>query len=131
MEVNFNTNTDMPSMGYLDSLNMNNANPMLIGIMSVIVIVFYIILMFANASSGQQYSDVSSKPSISVIEIILWAIFIVLIILNGMNYLTSLNIKTNLKNMFSDLFSMDVDVIDPTFVGVEEKKLEKEVFHIP
>ena len=134
MEVNFNTNTDMPSMGYLDSLNMNNANPMLIGIMSFIVIVFYIILMFANnkTSNTQQYSEYSSpKPSINIIEIILWAIFLVLIILNGMNYLTSLNIKTSIKNMFSDLFSMDVDVVDPTFVGVKETKLEKEVFHIP
>lgn len=134
MEVNFNTNTDMPSMGYLDSLNMNNANPMLIGIMSFIVIVFYIILMFANnkTSNTQQYSEYSSpKPSINIIEIILWAIFLVLIILNGMNYLTSLNIKTSIKNMFSDLFSMDVDVVDPTFVGVKETKFEKEVFHIP
>ena len=75
MEVNFNTNTDMPSMGYLDSLNMNNANTMLIGIMSFIVIVFYIILMFANnkTSNTQQYSEYSSpKPSINIIEIILY-----------------------------------------------------------
>ena len=61
-----------------------------------------------------------NSTGIQILEIFLWAIFILLILLNGMYYIFDIDIITTIKNIFSKNTEIDIK-IDP----IEEKdKLE-------
>jgi hypothetical protein len=69
----------------------------------------------------------TSKASL---EILLWGVFLVIIIINGMNYFLNVNIITSIKNLFSGEPEIDITVERET-EGVPELKFEKQVYHIP
>ena len=65
----------------------------------------------------------------------MWSIFILLILLNGTNYLSNLNINAGIKKFFSPNPELNIEVssdnvIDDKEEFIETKSLKKEVFHI-
>ena len=44
------------------------------------------------------------------IEIVMWALFIFLVLVNGLQYFFSVDIKTTIRNLFSGKPELDIDV---------------------
>ena len=136
MEVNLNSITGMPYTNTF--LNSASVNPTVIIVLSVIIIGYYVLFASLGVSNGSS-RDSSTKSGMLFVEIILWGVFVVLILLNGMSYIFNVDITASIKNLFSDTPEVDI-IVDPDDMAggltdqettVPELKFEKQVFHVP
>ena len=137
MDVNFNSITGLP-YGSSDFLNNIGTNPMVLLILVAIIIIYYFI--FASLGNNADMSS-AGRGGVIFLEVLLWGIFIVLILLNGMSYFFNINIVTSIQDLFSDIPKIQIasmsslDDGDNAFglgdTAVPEMKLTKEVFNIP
>lgn len=124
----------------LTNLNNNIGTNPIILIVILIVIIGYYTLFSSLASSSPSISSPSisspspsSTSSMMFIEILLWGIFIVLILLNGMSYIFNIDVTANLKNLFSGVPEVDISVQHPLQMSstVPEITRKQQVFHVP
>lgn len=131
MDVDMNTILGVPSMNFL---NTNMANPLIITLLVFIIIIYFV--LFASLGNNSESMNVPSTSKASL-EILLWGVFLVIIIINGMNYFLNVNIITSIKNLFSGEPEIDITVERETegqitgSSSVPELKFEKQVYHIP
>jgi hypothetical protein len=131
MDVDMNTILGVPSMNFL---NTNMANPLIITLLVFIIIIYFV--LFASLGNNTESMNAPSSSKVSL-EILLWGVFLVIIIINGMNYFLNVNIITSIKNLFSGEPEIDITVERETegqitgTTTVPELKFEKQVYHIP
>ena len=136
MEVNLNSITGVPYANtYLDSMS---SNPTVIIVLSVVIIGYYV--LFASLGvSNKSPVDSSARSGMLFVEILLWGVFVVLILMNGMSYIFNVDITASIKNLFSETPEIDI-IVDPDDMAgglteqattVPELKFEKQVFHVP
>lgn len=137
MDVQLNSLLGVPSSdGYLNDMA---SNPTVMVIIIVVVIAY--IGLFATLGSG---SSGSSSPTgngggLTSLEVFMWAVFILLLLLNAMSYMFNMNVTASLSNLFSSVPEIDVTVnqeegqpsLLPEAPPVPELKTKKQVFHIP
>jgi hypothetical protein len=109
-----------------DSLNIN---PTFLIIVSIVLVLYYVV--FASLGNGGEETTAQAGKSIIKLEILLWSVFILLLLVNGIQYIFNINIVASIKNLFSDIPEIDikVDGIEPP--PVPEIKRVKQVFHVP
>lgn len=138
---------DANSNSTIDSLNgstnpeitevydyMNNAmmNPSIIIVLVVVVVIYLVLFMsLGNSSSDSNSNDSSSSSSSSFIVILVIGIFVVLAIINGVQYFFGLDIIATVSNLFSGQPEVDISVVAPPPSPIPEIKLKKQVFNIP
>ena len=92
----------------------------------------------ARGESVGQAATTAGK-GIVFMEVLLWGVFILLLLLNGMSYIFNMDITASIKNLFSQTPEIDI-VVDPEDIAgdktttptpVPELKIKKQVFHIP
>ena len=140
MDINLNSITGVPySTTYFNEIA---ANPMVLIVMTIIVIAYY--TLFATLGIGSGSTSVGEAATtagkgIIFMEILLWGIFILLLLMNGMTYIFNMDITASIKNLFSANPEIDL-IVDPEDLAgdsttplstVPELKLTKQVFHIP
>ena len=128
-----------PVYGYSNLYNfMNNritdsSNTGFILAMLVIIILYY--LLFASIGQPTMATMTpQAEPStgIQLIEILMWALFVFLIITNGVQYFFSVDIRTAISDIFSAEPKIDIDIIDKEKKEpIPEITYEKQVYHIP
>ena len=133
MEVNLNSNNGTPySYDYLNNIGIN---PYVLFIL-IIVVVGYYILFSSLGSSPETISGTPSGSGLKILEIILWGLFILLIILNGMTYIFNTSVTATLKNLFTTTPEVDIvletDNSSPMMPSaIPEITRKQQVFHIP
>lgn len=131
---NITNNSDLTriKIGSLDAITNNYdyansfiQNPTILIIFSVIII-FYYSLFSTLGINKESYSENNS----SFFEIIIWVFFIVLIIINGIQYFYNINIITSISDILTDKPKVELDIEMPkeNELVIKEKK---EVFHVP
>ncbi len=129
-----NSVTGIPVLeNYFNGISIN---PLLL-IIVVIVIVLYVIL-FGSLGLVNQDVETSDTKEMKILSIVLIALFIVLVIINGLNYFLNVDVITSIKNFFSRTPEIDVKVNNMNQTSntngetsVPEIKLYEEVYHIP
>ena len=130
--------------------NIKNTNPQMLIILVVIILIFLTFLATlttgssaSSTSSSALNSNISSfttgtQPSsngggMAVIETIMWGVFIFLLLINGLQYLFNINIKTSLKDVFSKTPEVDITVEKKKYKKsiLPSMKFIEQVFHIP
>lgn len=137
MNVNLNSVTGIPHIKTPLDYGVNET----VLVVLVGVIVGFYVLFASLGSSGNSGSSSSfglgssaagfsgttgSSSSKSSMEIIIWAIFVVLIILNGMSYFFNIDITAGIKNLFSNHPEVDVLVNQDSMVGETDDNYEDE-----
>lgn len=128
MDTNVDSITGTPH----NYFNRLQTNPRVIMALMIVIILYY--LLFATLGERPATSYETTGTATLSFELLLWAIFVMLLLLNGMSLFFNTDIKATIKNLFSPTPEIHVDVEsdDPNFLGdVTEKPKEKEVFHIP
>lgn len=115
---------------YINSLL---SNPTVI-IILVIVLILYIIL-FMSLGNGIQSSEQVSNSGSASISIILASFFIILVIINGLQYFFGVDIIAKLKNILTGQPEVDITVdttrVEASKAAVPEILLRPQVFNIP
>jgi len=134
MDVKMDSIIGIPySPTYLDDFV---ANPVIIIILMAVIIGYYTLFASLGVGSGSYSSE--KGQGVVMFELILWSVFVLLILVNGMTYLFDFNIIASIRKLFTDKPEIDI-VVDPDnkmggVLGettVPEIKLQKQVFHIP
>lgn len=128
MDVNFNSITGIPYNSY-DFMNNLGTNPMILLLLVGIIIVFY----FVFSSLGNATSNLSANNGgIVFLEVLLWGVFIVLVLLNGMSYFFNIDIVASIKNIFTATPEITISSLDGGgSTSIPEERFKKEVFNIP
>ena len=113
----------------------NGAVPLSLIIITIIIIAYYVLF----SSLGNESTDNGNGGSGNkMIELLLWGLFILLILLNGVSYIFSYDIIASIKNIFSPETNVDIKVKhknddngDDLLSKAGSKLLrKKEVFHV-
>ena len=125
MDVNLDSVTGIPYTNTF--LNFGTNTTVLVILVFVILAVTLLFSSLggsnpAPADNGVADAGTGSSKSTSALEIMLWGIFIVLILLNGMSYFFNINITASLKNLFGANPEIDVLVDPDTIAGDAEGK---------
>lgn len=138
MDVKLDSLLGVPSSyGYLNDMA---ANPTVIIIIIIVVIAY--IGLFATLGGGSAAAGAGAPVNgggLTALEVFMWAVFILLLLLNGMSYMFNMNVTASLSNLFSSVPEIDVTVkqeegqpsLVPQPPPVPELKDKKQVFHIP
>ena len=91
------------------------ANPLVLVILTAVIMLYYILFSYLGLgrSSGGVGAAAVSSPGMTFIEIILWALFVFLVLINGLQYFFKVDIRTGIKNLFSKEPEVDIAVITP------------------
>jgi len=134
MSVNLNSIMGVP---YQNSfVNDFTLNPVVIIIIVVVLILYF--TLFSNLGGNTTQVSASAGNEMVFFEVLLWGVFVLLIIMNGMTYIFNIDITASIKNIFSSKPEIDI-VVDPddqtdfssSETTVPEIKLSKQVFHVP
>jgi len=118
---------------YYDNVNsyvVNNINPMtLVSIVSLLVLFF---IFFGTLGGGGEVTVVENSGSggLGLIEVIMWAVLIFLVLINGVQYFFKINITTAIKNIFGPVPEVDINIDDGALLP-EPPAPKEEVFHVP
>ena len=128
--------TDMYSF-----INSLLSNPSVVIILVVVIVIYIIIFMYLGESGSSTptfsplstvSSDNSSEKNISIIVV---AIFIILVVINGLQYFFGVDIVASLKNILTGKPEVDITVdtsrVDASKALVPEILLKPQVFNIP
>jgi hypothetical protein len=126
--------TDMYSF-----INSLLSNPSVVIILIVVIVIYIIIFVYLGESSSatQSFSqtDSSSSSGSKSIGIMVAAIFIILVTINGLQYFFGVDIVASLKNILTGNPEVDITVdtsrADAVKAAVPEILLKKQVFNIP
>jgi len=128
------------SMNIYDFINhILSGRPGWLIFFSIILIILYMITSYSpttvNKPNVPYYMSGSTNTSsyFGGFELILWIIVLFLIFTHSIMYFFSIDIKTILKNIFTDEPELDIYINEniPQDAPIPEIKYEKQVFHIP
>ncbi len=117
---------------YYDKVNtyvVSNMNPMLLVSLVSLLILFFVFFSSLGAGGGEVPSA-NNNSGLGIIEIIMWAVLIFLVMINGVQYFFNINITTAIKNIFGPVPEIDVTVDNGALLP-EPPAPKEEVFHIP
>jgi hypothetical protein len=138
------TNSEILSI--YDYINNMLLNPTVVIILVVVVLAYLFLFMSlgnslsinsnysSNSSSDSQSSNKSMNGTSKIIIVIMIGLFIVLAIINGLQYFFGVDIIANIKNILSNKPEINIAVIEPKSLHpsvVPEIKLRPQVFNIP
>lgn len=125
-----------PPSGKQTTTNNNSSmshmlNPVLIISLIVIVLLYYALFSNLGKSEGIE----TSNQSLKFLSVLFVGVFLIVVVLNGLQYFFNINLDARLKNLFSTTPELDIKVTSKTddskIAPVPEIKIKKQVFHIP
>jgi hypothetical protein len=140
-----NTGLGTVATDMYDFINSLLSNPSVIIILVVVILIYILLFMYlgeSESSSNSTFSPIaadsstsSSSSSSKTISIMVAAIFIILVIINGLQYFFGVDIVASLKNILTGNPEVDITVdtsrLDAAKPVVPEIMLRPQVFNIP
>lgn len=110
MEFNVSNMTNFPQQSF-DFMNDIGTNPIVIIVLAVIIGIYYLIFALLGNKSSEGNSG---EGGIVFIEALMWGVFIILILLNGVSYFFNIDVSSSINNIFSDTPEISVKVNNKT-----------------
>jgi hypothetical protein len=129
MDIKLNSITGIETDTY-QFFNDFAVNPVVLVIVSIVLILYYLLFASLGGASGNNVNIQESGKSILFLEILLWSVFVVLLLLNGIYYFFDINVVASIKNLFSRTPEINFEV-ETGQEQIPEFKNIKQTFHIP
>lgn len=117
-----------------DFINKHGTNPIMIGILMIIVIGYYVVFHYSAGQETMRPPTAGQTTSMSTLEAFLWTLFIFILLINGVRYFYDLDITTSIKDIFTREPEVDIKVTsisgEPKKQPIPEITYEKQVFHV-
>jgi len=105
----------------------------------VCIVTYFVLNALAGGTSENDTKESTMFADVSILEIFLWAVLIVVVILNGFQYFFNTNISTEITNLFSTKPKITITQAVPKQESKDKQdlgtgpslKMKKQVFHIP
>ena len=138
--MNDSTNTVKTGLGTVandtyDYINNLLSNPTVVIILFIILVAYLILFVSLGNNISNQSSEINSNTGSSILTIIAISFFIILLLINGLQYFFSIDIIARIINIFSGNPEIDIKVdtsrIDAINAPVPEILIKPQVFNIP
>jgi len=138
--MNDSTNTVSTGLGTVANdtysyINNLLSNPSVIIILVIVLILYLVLFMSLGDSAPTVSSEQVSNSGSGTITVILVAFFVVLVIINGLQYFFGVDIVAKLKNLFTGRPEIDITVdtsrAEAAKAPIPEILLKPQVFNIP
>lgn len=115
-----------------ENLNEFAINPVILIIVTILLVLYYV--LFASLGVTNESSDFkqTNGKGILLLETVLWSLFILLLLLNGIYYIFNINVIASIKNLFSK--NHEHGLIGKNVSSIKDDILDlniKQLFHIP
>tara|TARA_B100000214_G_C23889350_1_gene591043 strand:- start:145 stop:972 length:828 start_codon:yes stop_codon:yes gene_type:complete len=127
MKVDVSPNTGLPSI-YDRFTDFEGGNPVVLIIVTLILVLYY--LIFGSLADLQVSVPEAENPMARFMEILLWSMFLILLLLNGLRYFFQIDLVASVDNLFSEKPEVNVEVSLPEDDEVPEIKEKPQVFHV-
>lgn len=127
--VNLNSGTAVKSFN--DDIS-NSMTPGLLGILLFIIVIYYYLFYSLGMKTVQAPTQAPSLGAMAI-ELLLWALFIILITINALQYYYEIDVTAEIKNLFTGEPKIDISVtqpVDEDTIKVPEIAIQKQVFHL-
>ena len=136
----------VPSSGYPSlyepvTKHITKQNPSILLFLTVLIVVVYMLSSSLGSGAVSSAADsvggigsamTSTGNGMGYMELFFWGFLVFLLLTGGLQYFFSLDIQTAIRNIFSPIPEVDIDVISKHETApVPEITFEKQVFHIP
>ena len=111
-EVNFDSISNLPSDSY-NFLNNLAINPVVLVIL-IVVILFYFILF--GTLKRDDNSNITPGTGSGFLEALIWSLFIILLLVNGVSYFFNTNVFASIKNIFSNTPELNIVLVLKIYV---------------
>tara|TARA_B100000795_G_C22702802_1_gene400347 strand:- start:3 stop:998 length:996 start_codon:yes stop_codon:yes gene_type:complete len=108
---------------------LHKGNPIVLITLTVVILFYY--FLFRSITPAQQMQPMPETAGTSILEILMWGMFIFLILINGLQYFFSIDAKTAIKNLFSEKPEVEITVYDDEKIDSKPVMNSDEVFHVP
>jgi len=125
--MKFEVSPKLPSL-YDRINNIGTGNPVVL-IMITLILVFYY-LIFGSLADLKVDVPETTNPIAKFMEVLLWSMFILLLLLNGLRYFFEVDLVASVNNLFTDKPEVDVQVTIPEETGVPEITEAPQVYHV-
>ena len=131
MDFQVDSITGIPSV--YNNMNNMGGNPTALLFLTVMIVVFYLVFASLGVGMGPSEGTQSKGGGAAFIEVVLWSMFILLIMLNGVHYFFDMDVKASLRNVFSQDPEIDIEIDSNQqhTAPIPEIMTEKQVFHVP
>lgn len=131
----FNNSVNLNSGTAVKSFNDDIANSMtpgLLGILLFVIVIYYYLFYSLGLKVAQAPTQAPSFGAMAI-ELLLWSLFVVLIIINALQYYYEIDVTAEIKNLFSGEPKIDITIAQPVEeedTGPAEIAIQKQVFHL-
>jgi hypothetical protein len=129
MELKLNSFTGIPTDTY-DNLNDFSVNPVVLVVISIVILLYYLLFASLGVATGNTEGIQEAGKSVMFLEIMLWSVFVLLLLLNGIYYFFDINVVASVKNLFSATPEISFQV-QTGEEKLPELKYVKQTFHVP
>lgn len=128
MDIKISSSTDIPYQ--TEFINQLITKPSFLIIITVMIVTYYVLFSSLGIEDviDQKDFNVASKGGFLIVEIIIWSIFVLLIVINGMMYIFDIDITTSIQNLFSA--KPELDIVINSGESSNNLQPSKQVFHI-
>ena len=131
--MKFDLTNGLPNL--YDGINskLHGNNPMILIVVTVLIIFYYLVFSSLGISNQNiKVVDQRTVESLTATEIFFWAIFIFLVLINGLQYFFKVDIQAAIRNIFSPTPEIDITLTNKDAEeSVPEIQYAKQVFNIP
>ena len=111
----FNNSVNLNSGTAVKSFNDDIANSMtpgLLGILLFVIVIYYYLFYSLGLKVAQAPTQAPSFGAMAI-ELLLWSLFVVLIVINALQYYYEIDVTAEIKNIFSAEPKIDITIAQP------------------
>jgi hypothetical protein len=137
LSTTINTGLGTVATDSYDFINNTLLNPNVMVLLVVVILIYIVMFMYLgeNTSNTSYSSENVSNSSTESIGILVISIFIILVMINGLQYFFGVDIVASIKNILIGKPEIDITVdtsrVEAAKSSVPEILLKKQVFNIP
>lgn len=107
--VDLSSITNIPSSPF-DIANKVGSNPVILIFLIGIIIVYYFVFSSLGTPGMEPMSSSATSSGLTGLEVLLWGLFVVLILMNGLQYFFNVDLKASIQNLFTETPQIDLTV---------------------
>lgn len=137
-EIDVSTDEGLSQIDNIFNSSIGKLSPLLMVVVVIVLIVYFSLFSYLGKSASNEMGiegEVVNGGS-SSLEIILWGLFVFLLLINGIQYIFGIDVKTSINSLFKPKTDVDINV-DSDLIDFEDVKMPssglgsgKQVFHV-
>ena len=116
----------LPDMyNFVNDSAVNFFNPLTIVIFLFIIVIYYFVTNYFKSGNTDSYGGSTNSFGMVFIEIMMWAIFLFIVLINGLQYFFNVDVQARIKGLFSDTPVVDIKMTSDLSSKKKKKKKKK------